>query len=458
MDEITTAPISRRRFLAKTALAAGAAAGTGSLLQFTAPSRAEAAQARDVTTLVVMYAGGEISNQEVKLFEKQHPDIKIRMITADPLRLNAMLAAGQAPDMVREQGAPNMPNLAARGVALNLDPYFATSKLVPPSDLQPVNNVYRWDGKLQGQGPIYGIAKDWSPDAQIWYIKPLFDRAHVKYPSDSEPLHYDELLAMAKKLTVRKGGKIAVYGLTIDLSGDLGFYGQALQMLEQEGTSFYNHDFSEADFTTPAVRKVYKWLVDWGQARVGLSPLDNEPTWAGDLGIAKREAMIQYGYWYHGYIVDYAKDKNLINEVGFIPAPQWGSKRISGTFTATGAYIPAASKHKEAAWKFFEFFGGGVPAVDRAHQGWGIPARKSHFQYLPHTIPADQYVLQQVRNELKHFGVIHFSPYVTRDPVLLVTYKYLAPVMKGKAKLDDALKSMTNDVNKLLRLGKSEMS
>jgi len=457
MDSTTTKPVSRRRFLAKTALTAGAAAGAGSLLQSGTALRAEAAHDKDVTTLTVMYAGGEISNQEVKLFESQNPGIKIRMIAKNDLRLNAMLAAGQAPDMVREQGAPNTPSLAARGVALNLDPYFATSKILPLADLQPANDVFKWSGTKQGVGSIYGVAKDWSPDAQIWYNKPLFDQAHLKYPSDTQPLHYDELLAMAKKLIVRKAGKIAVYGLDIDMAGDLGFYGQGLQMLEQDGKSLFSPDFSQVDYTQPEVRRVYQWLVDWGQAGVGpASPVNADPNWSGTLFLNKRQAMIQYGYWYHGEVL-VAQDKNLLNEVGFIPAPQWGAKRSSGTFTATGAYIPAATHHKEAAWKWFEFFGGGRPAYDRAITGWGIPARRTYFKDIPHDKPADKYILQQVQNELEHYTVVHFSPYVMRDAVLQVQYKYLAPVMKGQGKLDDALKSMTTDVNKLLRLGKSAM-
>ena len=37
----------------------------------------------------------------------------------------------------------------------------------------------RWDGKLQGNGSRYGMAKDWSQDNMFWYNKKLFDQAGV---------------------------------------------------------------------------------------------------------------------------------------------------------------------------------------------------------------------------------------------------------------------------------------
>jgi multiple sugar transport system substrate-binding protein len=448
-------PISRRRFLAQSALAAGAAVGAGALLDPSVALHTEAARDRSVTTLTVMYNSNELSKQQIQLFEQQNLGIKIRFLETDPLRLSSMMAAGQPPDFVRIVGSPEMPNFAARGLALNLDPYFATSKVLNPSQLMPINDVYRWSGTKQGAGPRYGMAKDWSADAQIWYNKKLFDQAGIKYPDETKPLSYDELLALGKKLTVRKRGKIQVYGL--DAAWNVGWeYGGIIQMLAQEGKSLWNHNYTEADFTSPEVRKILKWYVDWAQARIGPSPLDPDPAgWAGPSFVANRVAMVMYGYWFQGQIV--ADTHGLLQHVGFLPAPQWGSKRISGCFTATGAWIPQNSKNHEAAWKFMEYYMAGKPAYDRATSGWGVPSVKKYLKDMPQGTPYQKDFYRVLQNELRYFRVLRFSPYVTDTAMSTVIDKHMEPVMKGQMKLDAAARQLQDAVNKLLKQGKAQV-
>lgn len=403
-----------------------------------------------------MYNPGELSTQQIQLFEKQNPGIKVRFLVFDPLRLSSMMAAGQPPDFVRIVGSPDMPDFAARGLALNLDPYFAGSAALKTTKLMPINDVYKWDGKTQGQGPRYGMAKDWSPDAQIWYNKKLFDQAGVAYPSETKPLSYDELLALGKKLTVRKGGKIEVYGL--DAAWNLGWeYGGLIQMLAQEGVSLWNHDYTQANFTSPQARKALLWYIDWAQARVGPSPLDPDPAgWAGPSFLANRVAMVIYGYWFQGEIA--TDTHGLLKHVGFAPAPQWGSSRISGCFTATGAWIPQNSKNHTAAWTFMEYFMTGKPALDRATSGWGVPSIKPYLKDIPQGTSYQKAFYRTLQNELRYFKVLRFSPYVTDDAMGTVIDKYMQPVMKGQAKLDDAAGQLEDAVNKLLQKGKEQAS
>ncbi len=70
-----TNSINRRRFLATSALAAGAASASALLPDRVAST--EAAADRGVTTLTVMYGAGELSTKEVKIFEQQNPSIKV---------------------------------------------------------------------------------------------------------------------------------------------------------------------------------------------------------------------------------------------------------------------------------------------------------------------------------------------------------------------------------------------
>ncbi len=447
---MSTQPWSRRRFLATSALAAGAA-GASTLLPG-GMAATDAAADRGVTTITVMYGTGELSSQEVKVFEQQNLSIKVRQINWDTVRLSAMLAAGQPPDFIRINGATDMPSIAARGLAIPLDPYIKTSKVIKPQDIMPANNIFRWDGKAQGQGPYYGLGKDFGPETQIWYNKKLFHQAGVKDLDPLKPITYDELLTLGKKLTVRKGGKTVIYGL--DMAWPFGWvYMQIVQSLAQMGKTLWNSDYTQARFTDPDVLKILQWYVDWAQARVGHSPLDPDPDgWAAPAFESDRLAMVVYGYWFQGAIS--SGPKGLEDRIGFAPSPQWGSIRLSGELTGSGSWIPVASKNKDAAWKFMEYFFTNKPAIDRATSGWGVPCYQPYLKNMPAATAPQREYNRVLLNDLKYFQVLRFSPYIAGNAMSSLITKYLTPVMMGQAPLRQAATQLETAVNAQLRANK----
>ncbi len=448
-DIIATTPMSRRSFIAKSALTAGTLAGSSALLDACGGS----SSSRSGTTTITVLYGTELPDAGVKAFEKANPDIKVKNTPFDATKLSAMLASGTPPDAVRIDGAPQLPNFAARGVAADLSSYFQNSKVIKESDLQPINDVYRWDGKQQGQGPRYGLVKDWSQDVMIWYNKKLFDQAKVPYPDANKPMSYDDLLATAKKLTVVKDNKIQVYGLSPSWGWNT--QGHILQHLAQVGTTFFSSDLTKVDFTTPEVRKVFQWYVDWAQAHVGPSPVDPDPAFDGSLFLADRVAMITYGYWFGGYIG--TATNGLPDHVGFAPTPQWGSDYVSSCFGATGIFIPKNSKNKDAAWRFIEYFFGGEGALARAKSGWGLPATKSLLSAVPQTPAYEKQAIDVQQQELQSFKILHFSPYISNDAMNAAISKYIEPVMKGQGSLDAGLKQLNDAVNLLMQQGKEQV-
>ena len=452
--KITSAPLSRRRFLINSAMAAGATLGASSFLDACDTSTTPASSGSSVTTVTVMYNTGEFSPAYVTQFHKLHPDIKINLLNFDQTRLNAMFAASQPPDFIRTIGAPDIIQWAARGLAQDLTSYFDKSSVLKVADLQPVNDVYRWDGKSQGQGSRYGMAKDWSLDAMMWYNKKLFDQAGRPVPSSTQALTYDEILEMGKKLTVRKNGKIQVYGL--DASYGFFMQGHMLQMIKQQGGQLYNNDLTQADFSTPEARKALQWYVDWAQAHVGPSPLDPDAAGGYSLFTADRVGMIAYGYWYGGAIS--VLPKTFFSHVGMMPAPQMGSTRISSCMSGTGAWIPASSKNKDAAWKVMEYFMGGQPGMDRAKSGWGIPSLKSLAADMPQGQPFQQEAFHSLQNEMQYQKTLGFSPYISDDGFTAAMAKAIEPTMRGQSSLDQCIKQLNQNINKLLQQGKQQMS
>jgi len=413
MIDDTKAPrLSRGRFLATSALAAGSVAGAGALLSTGHPSRAEAARDRATSTVTVMYTSGEFTPALQQLFRQRNPDLTLQFIEYNTIRLSAMLAAGQPPDFLRANGATEVASYAARGLLADLTPRFQRSARLSPGNLLPINDLFRWNGSAQGQGPRYGAVKDWSPDLGIWYNKKLFAQAGVQVPSETQPLSYDELLALAKKLTVRQGGKTQVYGL--DTAFEFGFtYGQIVQMMAQQGKSLFNHDYTASDFTSPEARKVLKWYVDWAQARVGPSPLDPGDN-AFTLFLADRLAMVQFGYWFGGVIG--ADTHGLSTRTGLAPAPVFGATRISGCTNGTGGVIPSGARNKDAGFRAMEFLlGNDVPAQQRVKTAFGLPALKPLLPELPRDTPFHQESYRVVQDELKYFKVLRFAPYISND-------------------------------------------
>jgi multiple sugar transport system substrate-binding protein len=399
-----------------------------------------------------MFGPQDLSKKQIADFEAKNPDIKIRFLLSDPARLNAMLASGNPPDIVIGP-AVGSANTNARGLATDLTPYLKKSQVLKASDLQSVNDSFRWDGSKIGQGAYYGIVKDWSQDATLWYNTTLFDKAKVPHLSDSEPVSYDELLAIAKKLTVKRGGKTMVFGLGLEWAWTL--YAPMATMVLQQGAQLFNEDLTEIDFTTAAARRAFSWYVEFARAGVGPTSLNPLPD-GSDLSTfsAERMAITQDGYWFGGNFVD---NKALNGNIRMAPAPVMGEKRVSPWYSGQGAWIPAKAKHKDEAWKLMEYFMAGPPAEERAKSGWGLPGLKSLLEQLPQEQPYQKQAYTVAQNELQYAAPLPESPYVTTDACNVAIDRSLQRVIKKEQTVDAACAALTAEINKLLKQGKEQV-
>ena len=180
------------------------------------------------------------------------------------------------------------------------------------------------------------MVKDWSQDGTLWYNKLLFDKAKLPYPSSTTPMTYDEMLAIAKKLTVTKGGHTLIYGLS---APTWSVVGEVLQGMAEQGVSLFSADLTTADFTTPEAMKVLKFWADFGQLGVGnsfINPATDVNLYSGNTGMAL------LGYWYHGAIL--ANNPKLLPHVGFAPAPQIGASASAPAKLARAASSAARAR------------------------------------------------------------------------------------------------------------------
>jgi multiple sugar transport system substrate-binding protein len=347
------APPSRRRFLALSAggAAVGAAALSGCALHVAGAATGGGER------VTVMAKLDDIAPELIQQAQ-QELGIGITVVQDDITRLIAMLTNGSPPDLVRGSGALDTPYFAARGVAENLDPYFAKSTVLKVDDLAPANDLWRYDGHTQGKGPRYGMAKDFSQDAMFWYNAALFDKAGVDHPPDTEPITYEAWLENAKRLTQVKNGQTTVYGGSYN---GLGLGILFTNLTAAAGGSLFSADFGRVDFTTPEARKALAWYVDYARARVGPSLVQPNPDgWDGPTYVANRMAMSGSGYWLGGMI---NAEPKLAEVSRLAPAPVFeGGPRLSSCQGATGMWMPKKARNKDAAWRVFEWFFGEAPA------------------------------------------------------------------------------------------------
>ncbi|MFH8252982.1 ABC transporter substrate-binding protein [Microbacterium sp. B2969] len=399
------------------------------------------------TTVTVMYQSNEFSKDDIAAFEKANPGIKIDFIEYDETRLNAMLTAGDPPDFVR--GSPSA-NLFARGLAAPLDDYLAESDVLKKDDLLPVNDAWRWDGKTRGEGKLYGVIKDFSPDTTVWVNTALLAQAGVEVPSATEPMSWDDLLADAVKL---KAAGIA-YPLGIEWQWGVSSLFQT--MILQQGGTVYNDDMTKVDLATPEAERALQWLTDYGTAGVGptsLNPLADG--WDLPVYSTGQMAMTLDGYWFGGGLQ--SQDAAAVAGTStLIPAPTFG-ERLSPVFGGVGAWIPEASKNKDAAWKVMEFFMGEDPAVARSKSGWGLPVLDSLWTNLPTAEPYQQTAMDTAKGELDHAKPLADSPYITATVWNDAIDKVLQSTIKGEASVDDALKTLQGEINDALAQGKDQL-
>ncbi|MFJ2608608.1 extracellular solute-binding protein [Streptomyces sp. NPDC087425] len=440
-------PSSRRRFLALSAAATATAATTltGCALQV-------AGAATGGEGITVMASLDDVSAQLIQQ-ARRDLGITITVVASDLTRLIAMLTNGEPPDLVRGVGALDAPFFAARGVAENLDPYFARSTVLKADDLDPANDVWRWDGTTQGKGPRYGMAKDFSQDAMFWYNTAQFDRAGVEPPSATEPVTYERWLDDARHLVRRKNGQTTVYGGSYN---GLGLPGLFTNLTAAAGGSLFSPDFSRVDFTTPEARRALTWYVDYAKTRVGPSLIQPNPdSWDGPTYVAGRMAMSGNGYWLGGMI---NAEPTVARVSRLAPAPVFeGGPRISSCQAATGMWMPKKARNKDAAWRFFEWFFGEGPARARASSGWGIPSLTSLRPLMPRKEEYQRRVLAVQQAELRHFSVTPFTPYVKTDAMEALINQVLPAALHGRITVDALAGRLNTVVNEQMKRGKEQV-
>lgn len=420
------------------------AAPSDSAAASTAPATTAPATATSMTTITVMSRRSELSEEQQQAFEASNPTIKVEFIEDDLARLFALTAAGNPPDLFRTQ-APDFPQFLARNMVKDLTPYFNASSVIKPSDFAPANNYYKATSPTQiGEGQIYGMVKDWSPDFNLYAYKPAFEEAGIPLPDTATPITYEQLGQFAQQLTKIEGDRIVRWGMDLAESGNW-IDRVWMNLLAEQNVKLYTDDFSKMELVNnEAARTVVQYFFDLAQVKAIPSPLNPVATWSGDDFIKGNVGIVQYGYWFSAM----AESDITKGQVVFLPAPTWAGERRNPSLAATAMVMSSQSKDPDAAWAFFEWFNGGEPSVERAKSGWGVPGLVSQYPLKPQETPFQQQVQAVLTEDLRYAETpIQFNPYINGSTVPTIWKSQFEQALRGSITFDQLLQAIESETN-----------
>jgi multiple sugar transport system substrate-binding protein len=398
--------------------------------------------------IVLMHQRNEFSEEEEAQFLEENPDITLELVEANTQLFLSMYAAGNPPDLMRTQ-APAVPQYLARKMMYDLTPYFETSEVLKIDDLAPANRYYMANAPTEiGEGKIYGMCKDFSPDFTLWAFTDAFEEAGVEVPEDATVLTYAQLADLADQLSVFEGDRVVRWGFAYH---EQWIDRKWMNILAETGQSLYAEDFSAINLTgNDDTREIVSWYYDLAAHNCVANPVNPSSSWAGDDFCRGVVGLVQYGYWFGGM----AESDVTIGKVVMLPSPTWTGERRDPTITATGMFMSAATQAPDAAWKFFEYYNAGQPAINRARSGWGVPALKSMYDQMPNETDFDQ---QRQRVLLAELDLatppVQFNPFITEEAIYNTWTGYLEQALNGNITFDELLASVEEDMNIAIQEG-----
>ncbi|MCY3658966.1 MAG: sugar ABC transporter substrate-binding protein [Caldilineaceae bacterium] len=445
---MTSTTLSRRRFLAFSGVAAGAAA-----LAACAPPTAPAADADGmsaepvtVSTAQVWEAAFQGHQQEFDTnFMEENPDIVLEPVYNTWSDHNQVVptwaAADTLPDIVYVHGSRAFP-WAFEGITVSLQSHV---------DADPDFNIAGvWEEALRlyrFEGEQHGIPYDHGPII-LGYNKDIFDAAGVAYPTEDWTI--DDLVETSIQLT-NTDGDTKVWGWR----GNMPNFGNGTNpnMLNTYGANLYNDEETAIELDTPEARVAVQIWVDLiHEHGAAPTPAESEAfeqnAWiAGNIGMspfASWNTPTQYSF------ANYAWD--------VAPWPAGPAGQSCGSF-GSGFSITKNSSDPAAAWRYLhsylskegmEFMWGS--------SGRGSPARASAYQSWLDSEPASDnahYFLHALENY-----AVTGRPYQTiAAPQLLdITGRYQTLLQSGEIDVDSAITGIVEEANAVFADAAERMS
>lgn len=291
----------------------------------------------------------------VNSFEKQNPNIKVKLTMIPPAqysqKLDTLIASNNTPD-VFYAGGSDFYNYALNGVLLDIQPYLNKDPNFDAADFwKPALKRYKFNGKTIGTGDLYGLPKDVGPWAFVYNVD-LFKKAGVPLPSEVPgKWTWNDYLAAAKKLTIKDAsGRVTQFGAG----------GYSLRSaVWSNGGHFLDRKTGKVEINQPAFYNAMQFVADLSlKYHVSPTPSEQKADGTYQRFISGKEAMFAMGPW----------DQTVFWKLPFkwdlAPWPASPTTHQTATWLGSlGFVVGKKSKHPAAAVKLAEFM-----SVNKAEQ------------------------------------------------------------------------------------------
>lgn len=356
-------------------------------------------------------------------------------------KLTTMIAAGSPPDtfVVPQEF---IPNFAANGTLLDLDPYIARdAKEVDTADFFPAHlQGGKWKNK-QVLLPPDGCA------LLTYYNVTLFQEAGVPVPRPT--WNWSDYLDAARRLTKRdSNGQITQVG-AMPIDGNNQFW----IWLWSNGADLLSDDFTQVKVTEKPALDAVQFVADMVQ-RHGVTQMTPGVSLPNMPHIMGRVGMWTANRGFFGQLQNVTTFK-----VNVVPAPRSPQTNQSTTIANPG-YIGIWKGHKrpDVAWQWLKFLTSTEALNIRSRvQMGGCPSRKSATQdpvYTQNTFPALESTsankaFADVLNDPK---MARFVPnYVGMGDATVIYNKYFTAAIKGEQALSSAMETAKREIEDVIR-------
>jgi len=347
----TSRPVSRRQFLQRTGLVAGAVAASST---FAAPAilRASAQstpQNTNVSGNLVEWGFGiqetnPLARARVLAFQKAFPNVKLEIVeTFDDQKLLTAAASKTLPDVIW-LGRFTTATWAARGILMPLTDYIARDGYDTSVFYPFAIDEASWNGD------IYGIPG--GADVRALYVNVDDLTAAGGDVESLDTSDWDQLTELGTKMVKKSGDQVQRWGFdTRTQAGNFWLWGRG------NGGHFMNDDGSKPSFNDDKNVEAMQWAVDAYTKQGGSKLYDAlATTFQGDEQFARSQvSMTVYEQWMLSGMIAPVNPKMNFR---FLPVREKGSGKDGKITTYSGGngwYITKDAKNPDAAWEFIKF-------------------------------------------------------------------------------------------------------
>ena len=392
----------------------------------------EAADGEVVLEFWAMGAEGELVQDVVADFEREHPGIRVEVqqqpwTSAHEKFLTAY--AGRSTPDVAQLGNTWIAEMQALGALVDLGPYVEASDVVDPADYFPG----AWDTNVVG-GDVWGVP--WYVDTRLLFYRPdLLREAGV----ESVPTTWDGWVTSMEAVRERAAAAGEErYGVLLPLNEFEPPLILALNTADllRDGDRYGN-------FRSPGFRRAFEFYV--GLFRDGLAPR-----------ATNTEISNVYQEFARGYFAYYITGPWNLGEferrlpegtewsTAPLPGPDAGTPGVS---VAGGASLVVfeASPHKREAWAFLEYLSRPDVQVRFNALSSALPPRESAWALSG---LADDPRAAAFREQLRH---VRPTPKVPEQERIAQSIREMAErVVRGQMTVDEALVELDREADRTL--------